>query len=51
MVRDVFIDVIVLMEQHVMLEQEYVFVEWVQLENYVIKVCVIDEKFFLFCKK
>jgi hypothetical protein len=29
MVRDVFIDVIVIMEQHVMLVQEFVFVEWV----------------------
>jgi hypothetical protein len=43
-VRDVFIDVIVIMEQHVMLVQEFVFVEWVLLEDYVIKVCIIDEK-------
>jgi hypothetical protein len=28
MVRDVFIDVIVMVVQHVMLEQELVFVEW-----------------------
>ena len=39
MVQDVFIDVIVWMEQHVMLEQEFVFAEWVWLDDYAIKVC------------
>ena len=48
MVRDVFIDVIVLMELHVMREQEFVFAEWVQLEDYVIKVCNDEKKEFGF---
>jgi len=34
----VYIDVIVLMEQHATLVQVFVFAEWVLLGNYVIKV-------------
>ena len=42
--QDVFIDVIVRMEQHVMVEQEFVFVEWESQEDYVIKVCIIHKQ-------